>query len=148
MQFAPITAGASRAVQAIGERQSEYFDEVVRYGVIATVFWGVVGFLVGVVVALQLAFPDLNIEPLAEFWPASSTAHLCRHLRLRRQRADRNLLLCGAAHLPRQRLFGGDLGWFVFWGYQFFIVMAATGYLLGITRAVNMPSRNGMSTCG
>ncbi|HEX2146870.1 MAG TPA: cytochrome-c oxidase, cbb3-type subunit I, partial [Pseudorhizobium sp.] len=43
-------------------RQSEYFDEVVKYGVIVTVFWGVVGFLVGVMVALQLAFPDLNIE--------------------------------------------------------------------------------------
>ena len=32
-------------------------------------------------------------------------------------------------------LFGGDLAWFVFWGYQLFIVMAATGYLLGITQS-------------
>jgi hypothetical protein len=30
-------------------------------------FWGVVGFLVGVVVALQLAYPDLNIEPWFNF---------------------------------------------------------------------------------
>lgn len=35
----------------------------------------------------------------------------------------------------RARLFGGDLGWFVFWGYQLFIVLAATGYLLGITQS-------------
>ena len=35
----------------------------------------------------------------------------------------------------RARLFGGDLAWFVFWGYQLFIVMAATGYLLGITES-------------
>lgn len=34
----------------------------------------------------------------------------------------------------RARLFGGNLGWFVFWGYNLFIVMAATGYLLGITQ--------------
>ena len=34
----------------------------------------------------------------------------------------------------RARLFGGWLPWFVFWGYQLFIVMAATGYLLGITQ--------------
>jgi cytochrome c oxidase cbb3-type subunit 1 len=34
----------------------------------------------------------------------------------------------------RARLWGGDLAWFVFWGYQLFIVMAATGYLLGITQ--------------
>ena len=35
----------------------------------------------------------------------------------------------------RARLFGGaDAGWFLFWGYQFFIVMAALGYVLGITQ--------------
>ncbi|MEO0913262.1 MAG: cytochrome-c oxidase, cbb3-type subunit I, partial [Pseudomonadota bacterium] len=28
---------------------------------------------------------------------------------------------------------GGNLAWYVFWGYQLFIVLAATGYLLGIT---------------
>ena len=34
----------------------------------------------------------------------------------------------------RARLFGGnDAGWFLFWGYQFFIVMAALGYVLGIS---------------
>jgi cytochrome c oxidase cbb3-type subunit 1 len=30
-------------------------------------------------------------------------------------------------------LFGGMLPWFVFWGYQLFIVLAATGYLMGVT---------------
>ena len=38
--------------------QSHYMDDPIRYGAIATVFWGVVGFLVGVVIALQLAYPD------------------------------------------------------------------------------------------
>ena len=32
-------------------------------------------------------------------------------------------------------MFGGNLSWFVFWGYQLFIVMAATGYLLGVTQS-------------
>ena len=40
----------------------EYMDGVIRAGVIATAFWGVVGFLVGVVIAFQLAFPALNFE--------------------------------------------------------------------------------------
>ena len=40
---------------------NSYADGVIRYGVIATVFWGVVGFLVGLVIALQLAFPELNL---------------------------------------------------------------------------------------
>lgn len=46
-----------------------------------------------------------------------------------------NALLCTSFYVVqrtcRARLFGGDLAWFVFWGYQFFIVLAATGYLLG-----------------
>jgi cytochrome c oxidase cbb3-type subunit 1 len=36
---------------------------------------------------------------------------------------------------PAGALFGGWLPWFVFWGYQLFIVMAATGYCLGITQS-------------
>ena len=43
-------------------RPNEYMDDVVRAGVIATAFWGVVGFLVGVIIAFQLAFPALNVE--------------------------------------------------------------------------------------
>lgn len=39
-----------------------YMDGVIRAGVIATAFWGVTGFLVGVIIAFQLAFPVLNIE--------------------------------------------------------------------------------------
>lgn len=42
--------------------QNEYFDGVVRAGVIATTFWGVVGFLVAVIIAFQLAYPALNFE--------------------------------------------------------------------------------------
>ena len=61
VSFAPVDQAARARLK------SEYFDEVVKYGVIATVFWGVVGFLVGVVVALQLAFPDLNIAPYFNF---------------------------------------------------------------------------------
>ena len=46
---------------------SGYMDDVVRYGVIATLFWGIVGFLAGVVIATQLAFPEVNIEPWFNF---------------------------------------------------------------------------------
>jgi cytochrome c oxidase cbb3-type subunit 1 len=56
----------STASGETADDQSGYFDEVVRYGIIAT-FWGIVGFLVGVVVASQLAWPDLNIEPWLNF---------------------------------------------------------------------------------
>src|SRR3990167_1478905 len=92
---------------------NEYFDGVVRAGVIATTFWGVVGFLVGVVIAFQLAFPQLNID------------HAFGILNFGRLRP---------LHTSASRLFGGNLGWFVFWGWQLMIVMAATSYVLGGTQ--------------
>ena len=39
-----------------------YVEGPIRAFAIATTFWGVVGFLVGVVIALQLAFPLLNLD--------------------------------------------------------------------------------------
>jgi cytochrome c oxidase cbb3-type subunit 1 len=41
--------------------QSRYDDDLIRTGVILTTFWGCVGFLVGLYIALQLAFPVLNL---------------------------------------------------------------------------------------
>ncbi len=113
---------------------SSYFDEVIRYGVIATMFWGIVGFLVGVVIAAQLAWPELNIEPWFNFGrmrPLHTSAVIFAF--------GGNALLCTSFHVVqrtcRARLFGGNLAWFVFWGYQLFIVLAATGYLLGVTQS-------------
>jgi cytochrome c oxidase cbb3-type subunit I len=127
VSFAPAVAVSAE------QRSSEYFDEVVRYGLIATVFWGVVGFLVGVVIALQLAFPHLNIEPWFNFGrmrPLHTSAVIFAF--------GGNALIMTSFYVvqrtSRVRLFGGDLAWFVFWGYQLFIIMAATGYLLGITQ--------------
>jgi cytochrome c oxidase cbb3-type subunit 1 len=127
VSFAPVDPAAKARMK------TEYFDEVVKYGVVATVFWGVVGFLVGVVVALQLAFPDLNVEPYLNFGrvrPMHTSAVIFAF--------GGNALIATSFYVvqrtSRARLFGGNLGWFVFWGYQLFIVMAATGYLLGITQ--------------
>lgn len=111
-----------------------YMDEPIRYGVIATVAWGVIGFLVGVLIAVQLAFPDLNFEPLLNFGrvrPLHTSAVIFAF--------GGNALIATSFYVVqrtcRTRLFGGDLVWFVFWGYQFFIIMAGTGYLLGITQS-------------
>ncbi|MBX4870341.1 MULTISPECIES: cytochrome-c oxidase, cbb3-type subunit I [Rhizobium] len=127
VDFSP--AGQQRKVDKSG-----YFDEVIRYGLIATVFWGVVGFLVGVIIALQLAFPDLNIAPYLNFGrlrPVHTSAVIFAF--------GGNALIMTSFYVVqrtcRARLFGGNLAWFVFWGYQLFIVLAATGYVLGITQA-------------
>ena len=63
-------------------------------------------------------------------------AVFCRHRLGGRTKPDFGLaLLILAAHLPH-RLWGGDpAAWLVFWGYQFFILMAAWGYVTGVTRS-------------
>ena len=140
--FFALTAGAIvlmrtttyATVKSSDADPSAYMDGPIRYGVIATVFWGVAGFLVGVIVAAQLAFPDLNIEPWLNFGrlrPLHTSAVIFAF--------GGNALIATSFYVvqrtSRARLFGGNLAWYVFWGYQLFIVMAATGYLLGITQS-------------
>ena len=125
-------------VRGIGEAkpaisQNEYFDGVVRAGVIATAFWGVVGFLVGVWVAAQLAFPSLNFDwaqPYLNFGrlrPLHTSAVIFAF--------GGNALIATAFYVVQRttaaRLWGGGLGWFVFWGWQLIIVLAATSYVFG-----------------
>jgi cytochrome c oxidase cbb3-type subunit I len=112
-----------------------YMDDVVRAGVIATMFWGIAGFAVGTLIAFQLAFPALNLDlPWTSFGrlrPLHTSAVIFAF--------GGNALLCTSFYVVQRtsavRLWGGNLAWFVFWGYQLFIVLAATGYLLGATQA-------------
>ncbi|MDE2570410.1 MAG: cbb3-type cytochrome c oxidase subunit I, partial [Sphingomonadales bacterium] len=46
---------------------TKYDDEPIRWGVIATVFWGMAGFLAGVYIAAELSWPQLNIAPYFNF---------------------------------------------------------------------------------
>ncbi len=47
-------------MQAPSSSAAVYSDTVVRQFALMSVVWGVVGMLVGVVIASQLAWPDLN----------------------------------------------------------------------------------------
>ncbi|MFN3261697.1 MAG: cytochrome-c oxidase, cbb3-type subunit I [Pikeienuella sp.] len=115
--------------------ETGYMDGVVRYGVVATALWGVVGFLVGVYIAFQLAFPALNLglewTTFGRLRPLHTSAVIFAF--------GGNALIATSFYVVQRtsaaRLWGGDLAWFVFWGYQLFIVLAATGYLLGATQS-------------
>ncbi|KQX23572.1 MULTISPECIES: cytochrome-c oxidase, cbb3-type subunit I [unclassified Sphingomonas] len=110
-----------------------YYDDVIRLGVIATVFWGLAGLLVGVYIALQLAFPQLNLgleyTTFGRLRPLHTSAVIFAF--------GGNALIASSFYIVqrtcRARLAFTKLADFVFWGYQLFIVLAATGYLLGIT---------------
>jgi hypothetical protein len=78
--------------------------KVVRQFAIMTVVWGIVGMLVGVIIAAQLVWPALNLSELGEwfhFGRLRPVAHQCGDLRLRRLRAVCDLVLFRRpAHLP------------------------------------------------
>ena len=127
--------GEERSVAA--PRLDEYNDGVIRAGAIATTVWGLVGFLVGVVIALQLAFPQLNLDALQGYGNFGRLRPL--HTSAVIFAFGGNALIATSFYIVQRtsaaRLWGGNLAWFVFWGYQLFIVLAATGYLLGATQS-------------
>ena len=112
-----------------------YNEDVVKKFVIAASFWGVVGFLVGVVIAFQLAYPVLNLDlewtSFGRLRPVHTSAVIFAF--------GGNILIGSSLYIvqrtSRVSLFGGPaLANTIFWGYQIFIVMAALGYVLGITQ--------------
>ncbi|WP_334133976.1 cytochrome-c oxidase, cbb3-type subunit I [Tepidimonas sp.] len=110
-----------------------YNDKVVRQFAIMTVVWGIVGFLVGVIIAAQLAWPELNfgIEYLtySRLRPLHTNAVIF---------AFGGSALFATAYYVVQRtcqttLFAPALASFTFWGWQAVIVLAAITLPLGIT---------------
>ncbi len=116
---------------------AQYNETIVKYGVIASMFWAIAGILVGVIIACQLAWPALlswDALPQLNFGrlrPVHTSAVIFAF--------GGNVLIATSFYVvqrtTRARLAGGVWPWFVFWGYQLFIVVAATGYLLGITQS-------------
>src|SRR5512134_390350 len=110
-----------------------YNYTVVRQFAIVTVIWGIVGMLVGVIIAAQLMFPDLThgISWLS-------------YGRLRPLHTNAVIFAFGGSALfatsyfvvqrtCHTRLFSDGLAAFTFWGWQLVILGAAITLPLGIT---------------
>ena len=110
-----------------------YNDPVVRQFAVAAVVWGVVGMAVGVLIASQLAWPELNFGiPWLSYG------------RLRPLHTNAVIFAFGGCALfatsyhvvqrtCQTRLFAGPLASFTFWGWQLVILLAAISLPLGYT---------------
>ncbi len=110
-----------------------YNDRVVRQFAVMTVVWGLVGMLVGVLIAAQMAWPALNFDiPWLTF------------SRLRPLHTNAVIFAFGGCALfatsyyvvqrtCHARLYSDKLAAFTFWGWQAVIVAAAITLPLGIT---------------
>jgi cytochrome c oxidase cbb3-type subunit 1 len=113
---------------------SVYDDNVVRLFAIAAIVWGVVGMLVGVFIAAELAWPDIAMGiPWLSYG------------RIRPLHTNAVIFAFGGCALMatsyyvvqrtcQARLFSAKLAALHFWGYQAVIVLAAITLPLGITR--------------
>ncbi|HKJ17055.1 MAG TPA: cytochrome-c oxidase, cbb3-type subunit I [Xanthomonadales bacterium] len=111
-----------------------YNDKVVRQFTVATVLWGIVGMLVGVIIAAQLWLPALNFDIA---WLSYG--------RLRPLHTNAVIFAFGGSALfatslyvvqrtCHVRLISDGLASFVFWGWQLIIVAAAVTLPLGLTQ--------------
>ena len=125
----------ARGILKMPADEGAYDDDPIRWGVIATLFWGIAGMAAGLFIALQLAFPALNLNleytTFGRLRPLHTSAVIFAF--------GGNALIATSYYVVqrtcRARLAFPTLARFVFWGYQLFIVLAATGYLMGVTAA-------------
>jgi len=110
-----------------------YDNVIVKKFAFATLLWGVVGMLVGVLIATQLFAPDLNFQiPFLTFGrirPLHTNAVIFAFVG--------NAIFTGIYYslqrLLKARLFSDLLGNIHFWGWQLIIVAAAITLPLGLT---------------
>ncbi len=133
MAQAAVMTGPTPAA-GLGSIEGQYSDTVVRLFALAAVLWGVVGMLVGVLIAAQLTWPELNMGlPFLSYG------------RLRPLHTNAVIFAFGgctlfatAYHVVQRtcqtRLFAPGLAMFTFVGWQVVIVAAAITLPLGITQ--------------
>ena len=110
-----------------------YDNVIVKNFAVATIVWGVVGMLVGLLVALQLAFPQLNFDlqytTFGRIRPLHTNAVIFAFVG--------NAIFMGLYYslqrLCKARMFSDLLSKIHFWGWQIIIVCAALTFITGIT---------------
>ncbi len=122
------------AVATAGAAEQYNYDIVRKFAVMAVV-WGVLGMLVGVYIASELAWPALNLDiPYITFGrlrPVHTTLVIFGF--------GGSALFATSYYVVQRtcqtRLYGDGLAEFTFWGWQIAIAAAAVSYMLGYTQA-------------
>ena len=113
--------------------QFYYDNKIVKWFAYATLFWGVVGMLAGILAAFQLVYPSLNFgtapTSFGRVRPVHTNAVIFAFVG--------NGIFMGVYYslqrLCKARMFSDKLSKFHFWGWQSIIVLAAITLLLGFT---------------
>jgi cytochrome c oxidase cbb3-type subunit I/II len=116
------------------EQEKFYYDNrIVKFFAYATLFWAIIGMVVGLLAALQLVFPSLSFNlaytTFGRIRPIHTNAVIFAFVG--------NGIFTGVYYslqrLCKARMFNDKLSYIHFWGWQLIIVFAALTYLFGIT---------------
>ena len=117
------------------DRSDSYYDDPSKVGICLAMVWAVAGMFVGVWVALLLAYPDLTFDAAWASFGRLRPVHTSGVI----FGFGGNALIATSFHVvqrtSRARLPDQLSPWFVLFGYNLFCVLAATGYLMGVTQS-------------
>lgn len=113
--------------------QFKYDNKIVKYFIIATVVFGIVGMLAGLTAAIQLFYPIFNFDTqyttFGRVRPLHTNAIIFAFVG--------NAMFAGVYYsmqrLLKTRMFNDTLSWIHFWGWQLIILAAAITLPLGMT---------------
>jgi cytochrome c oxidase cbb3-type subunit I/II len=128
------TTAPPRASAATLDRFS-YDDDIVRKFLFATLIWGVVGMLVGLLIALQLANPLFNFNTAWLSFGRLRPLHTNAVIFAFAGNAFFTGCYYSTQRLLKARMFSDGLSRFHFWGWQAIIVSAAITLPMGFTQA-------------
>ncbi|GJQ28126.1 MAG: bifunctional cbb3-type cytochrome C oxidase subunit I/II [Phycisphaerae bacterium] len=131
MSAGPIR-GNSLAAPALDEFR--YDDAIVRKFTLATIAWGVVAMLAGVVIALQLAFPAANLGLEWTSFGRLRPLHTNAAIFAFAGNAVFAAVYYSTQRLCKARMWSDRLSNLHFWGWQLIIVCAALTLPFGITQ--------------
>lgn len=111
----------------------KYDNKIVKYFMNATILWGVVGLLVGVLIAFQMAFPSLNFDFSMTTFGRTRPVHTNAIIFAFVGNGIFTAVYYSLQRLCKARMYSDLLSKIHFWGWQLIIVLAALTLLLGIT---------------
>ncbi len=130
-----LVARASYEPERHEDRSLSYYDDPTKVGILLSLVWAVIAMSMGVWVAAQLAWPDLRFDAAWSSFGRLRPVHTSGVI----FGFGGNALIATSFHImqrtSRARMPGQVSPWFVLLGFNLFCVIAASGYLMGVTQS-------------
>ena len=133
--FFGLLVRAAYETEAPEDRSLAYYDDPTKVGILIALAWAVIAMGMGLWVAAQLAWPDLRFDAAWSGFGRLRPVHTSGVI----FGFGGNALIATSFHImqrtSRARMPGQVAPWFVLFGFNLFCIIAASGYLMGVTQS-------------